>query len=89
MAEATNVLYDGKTYNDRKIALEAFQVAYDNKMSRTQILKRVTDAATAMKKANNALANAVAKSDWSVQDIQDFAQKAQSLQMAIKIIVTK
>lgn len=42
-----------------------------------------------MKKANSALANAIANSAWSFQDIQDFAQKAQSLQMAIKIIITK
>jgi hypothetical protein len=89
MAEATNGLYDGRTYNDRKIALEAFRLAHDSRMNRTQVLHRVTDAATAMKKANSALANAIANSAWSFQDIQDFAQKAQSLQMAIKIIVTK
>jgi hypothetical protein len=89
MGEATNGLYDGRTYNDRKIALEAFRLAHGSRMSRTQVLQRVTDAATAMKKANSALAKAIAKSDWSYQDIQDFAQKAQSLQMAVKIIVIK
>ena len=89
MAEATNGLYDGRTYNDRKIALEAFRLAHDSRMSRTQVLGRVTDAATAMKKANGALANAIANPTWSFQDIQDFAQKVQSLQMAVKIIVNK
>ena len=89
MAEATNGLYDGRTYNDRKIALEAFRLAHDSRMSRTQVLHRVTDAATAMKTANSALANAIANSAWSFQDIHDFAQKARSLQMAIKIIAAK
>jgi hypothetical protein len=88
MAEATNGLYDGQTYNDRKIALEAFRLAHDSQMRRTQVLGRVTDAATAMKKANSVLANAIANSAWSFEDIQDFAQKARSLQMAVKISVT-
>ena len=89
MAEATNGLNDGRTYNDRKIALEAFRLVHDSRMSRTQVLPRVTDAATAMKKANSALANAIAESAWSFQDIQDFAEKAQSLQTAVTIIVTQ
>lgn len=87
MAEATNGLYDGQTYNDRKVALEAFRLAHDSRMRRTEVLKRITDGATAMKKANNALAQAIANSTWSFQDIQDFAQKARSLQTAVKIIV--
>jgi hypothetical protein len=89
MAEATSGLYDGQTYNDRKIALEAFRLAHDSRMARTAVLQRVTDAATAMKKANSALANAVASPAWSVQDIQGFAQRARSLQTAVEIIVTK
>jgi len=89
MAEATNRLYDGQTYNDRKIALEAFRLAHGSRMRRTEVLKRVTDSATAMKKANGALAQAVKNSTWSFQDIQDFAQKARSLQRAVKIIVTE
>ena len=89
MAEATNGLYDGRTYNDRKIALEAFRLAHDSRMRRTEVLRCVTDGATAMKKANSVLAQAVENSDWSIQDIQDFAQKARSLQTAVKIIVTE
>jgi len=89
MAEATNGLYDGRTYNGRKIALEAFRLAHGSRMRRTEVLKRVTDGATAMKKANSALAQAVENSAWSVQDIQDFAQKAQSLQTAVKLIVAE
>ncbi len=89
MAVATNALYDGRTYSDRKIALEAFRLAHDSRMNRTQVLSRVTKAATAMKKANSALVNAIADSAWSFDDIQDFAQKAQSLQMAVKTIVNR
>lgn len=89
VAEATNGLYDGRTYNDRKIALDAFRLAHESRMRRTEVLKRITDGAAAMRKANNALAQAVANSTWSFQDIQDFAQKARSLQVAVKIIVTE
>ena len=71
MAEATNSLYDGLTYNDRKIALEAFRLAHSSRMRRTEVLKRVTDSAIAMKKANGALAQAIKNSAWSFQDIQD------------------
>jgi len=87
MAEATNALKDGRTYNDRKIALEAFQFAHGSRMRRTEVLKRVIDSATAMKKANGTLVQAVTNSAWSFQDIQDFAQKSYSLQTAVKIIV--
>jgi len=40
-----------------------------------------------MKKANTALAQAVESSAWSAQDIQAFAERAQSLRAAVKIIV--
>lgn len=89
MAEATNGLYDGRTYNDRKVALEAFRLAHGNRMRRTWVLTRVTDAATAMKRANGALTQAVENSTWSIQDIQAFAERARSLQTAVKTIVTE
>lgn len=87
MGEATNSLYDGRTYNDRKIALEAFRLAHDSRMRRSEVLKRVTTGATAMKSANASLARALEDSTWSFQDIQDFAKKAQSLQAAVKTFV--
>lgn len=89
MVEATNALYDGKTYNDRKIALEAFRLAYESHMRRTEVLERITGAAAAMKKANESLVNVISDSSWSIQDIKNFAEKAQSLQSAVKIIITK
>jgi hypothetical protein len=87
IAEATNVLYDGRTYDERKRASAAIDLVHGNRMQRTEVLKRVTDAATAMKKANAALAQAVESSTWSAQDIQAFAERAQSLRAAVKIIV--
>lgn len=87
MAEATNALYDGRTYNDRKTALEAFRLAHNSRMSRTQVLQRVTEAASAMKAANRALVAAIENKEWSFQDIQDFAQKAMSLQTAVDIVL--
>jgi len=89
IAEATNVLYDGRSYDERKRASDAIELVHDNRMRRTEVLKRVTDAATAMKKANEALAQAVEDSTWSAQDIQAFAERAQSLRAAVKIITTK
>jgi hypothetical protein len=89
MGEATNALYEGATYEDRKIALDAFRLAHNSRMRRTEILGRVTAAAAAMKKANEALTHTIADSTWSFQDIQEFAQKARSLQMAVKTILDK
>ena len=89
IAEATNVLYDGRSYDERKRASDAIELVHGNRMRRTEVLKRVTDAATAMKKANEALAQAVEDSTWSAQDIQAFAERAQSLRAAVKIITTK
>lgn len=87
MAEATSGLYDGRTYGDRKVALEGFRLAHISRMRRTEILGRVMKSAQAMKKANRALAKAFEEASWSATDIQEFAGKAQSLQAAIKIIV--
>jgi hypothetical protein len=87
IAEATNVLYDGRSYDERRRASDAIDLVHANRMRRTEVLKRVTDTATAMKKANAALGQAVESSSWSAQDIQAFAERAQSLRAAVKIIV--
>jgi len=87
IAEATNVLYDGRSYDERKRASDAIDLVHGNRMRRTEVLKRVSDAAAAMKQANAALAQAIESSAWSAQDIQAFAERAQSLRAAVKIIV--
>ena len=87
IAEATSVLYDGRSYDERRRASDAIDLVHGNRMRRTEVLKRVTDAATAMKKANAALGQAVESASWSAQDIQTFAERAQSLRAAVKIIV--
>jgi hypothetical protein len=87
IAEATNALYDGRTFDERKRASDAIDLVHGNRMRRTEVLKRVTDAAAGMKKANAALAQAVESAAWSTQDIQAFAERAQSLRAAVKIIV--
>jgi hypothetical protein len=89
IAEATNALYDGRNYNDRKIALEAFRLAHGNRMRRTEVLTRVVDAAVAMKQANIALARAVDHPGLSIQDIRSFAERARSLKNAATIIVAE
>ncbi|WP_158023270.1 hypothetical protein [Candidatus Nitrospira inopinata] len=88
MAEATNALYDGETYHDRKIALRAFRLAYENRMRRTEILSRVVEAAQAMKQANTAVVRAVDHFEWSVEDIRSFAERARSLKHLATIIPT-
>lgn len=87
IAEATNVLYDGRSYDERKIAATAVDLVHESRMRRTEILQRVTAAAIAMKKANDALAQAVESSAWSTSDIQTFAEHAQALRVAVKILV--
>lgn len=89
MVEATNVLYDGRTYQDRQITLDAFRLVHGSRMRRTEVLKRVTEGAAAMKRANRALVQAVANSAWSIQDIHDFAQRARSLQTTVNIVISE
>lgn len=88
LAESTNALYDGGTYNEREIALEAFRLAHGSKMRRTEVLTRVVDAAAAMKQANAAIVGAIDRPGWSVQDIRAFAERARSLKNAATLIVT-
>ena len=88
LAESTNALYDGGTYNEREIALEAFRLAHGSKMRRTEVLTRVVDAAVAMKQANNAIVDAINRPGWSTQDIRSFAERARSLKNAANLIVT-
>lgn len=89
MAEATNGLYDSRTYHDRQPALKAFRLAHDSRMRRTEVLQRVMDGAAAMKLANAALVHALANSTWSFHDIQDFSQKVRSLHIAVTTVATK
>jgi len=88
LAESTNALYDGGTYNEREIALEAFRLAHGSKMRRTELLTRVVDAALAMKQANKAVVGAIDGPGWSIQDIRAFAERARSLKNAATLIVT-
>src|SRR4029434_445287 len=76
IAEATNVLYDGRSYDERKRASDAIDLVHGNRMRRTEVLKRVTDAAGAMKKANAALAQAVESSAWSAPDSEAFRERS-------------
>jgi len=88
LAESTNALYDGGTYSEREIALDAFRLAHGSKMRRTEILTRVVDAALAMKQANRAVVGAINGPGWSTQDIRVFAERARSLKNAAHLIVT-
>src|SRR5262249_58731047 len=45
IAEATNVLYDGRSYDERKRASDAIDLVHGNRMRRTGGLKRRPDAA--------------------------------------------
>jgi len=89
MAAAANTLFDGRTYIDREVASQAFQLLHDNRMRRREILSRITNSAEAMKAANKALVQAVENTNWSLQDFHDFAVRTHSLQTAIKTLVNK
>ena len=89
VGQAADALASARTYNDRKNTLEAFRLAQSSRMRRTEVVTRVADTAKAMKKANDTLAQAVDNAAWSVQDIQSFAERARSLQTAVKTIVSE
>src|SRR5437867_645506 len=88
VGQASDALAGARTYNDRKTVMDAFRLAQSSRMRRTEVVARVSEAAKAMKKANDALAQAVEDSAWSTQDIQSFAERARSLQTAVTTIVT-
>lgn len=83
MVEATNALYDGANYTERKVALDGFRLAHESRLRRTEVLERVTKAAQAMKRANKALIQAVNNTDTSFAEIQDFVQRSRSLRAAV------
>jgi len=86
---AIGVLRDGKTSQARRESQFALKIAFENRVRRTHDLAKVQKAAIAMKKANTALANAIQDSKWSFDDLLDFAEKAESLQAAVKNSVKK
>ncbi|PYN85491.1 MAG: hypothetical protein DMD87_23230 [Candidatus Rokuibacteriota bacterium] len=88
VGQASDALAGARTYNDRKTVMDAFRLAQSSRMRRTEVVARVSEAAKAMKKANDALAQAVEDSAWSTQDIQSFAERARSLQTAVTTIVS-
>jgi hypothetical protein len=88
VGQASDALASARTYTDRKTTLEAFRLAQSSRMRRTEVVTRVADAAKAMKKANDSLVQAAENAAWSTQDIQSFAERARSLQSAVKTIVT-
>jgi len=85
-AEAMAAFDDATTYAQRKPALEALEMAYTSQLERTELLQRIVAAALAMKKANAALAQALNKPAYTIQDLQDFGVKCQSLQGASSIL---
>jgi hypothetical protein len=86
MDAATIAFNKAQTYDDRKVALDAFRLGHGNRLRLTEVLERITSAAKAMKKANRALALAVNDSSLSIAEIQEFVQKSRTLQAAVKAV---
>jgi hypothetical protein len=70
--------------NARSVALPALQYAVQGQVRRDEVQKRVSTSVTAIKKANAALADALANDRWSLEDVKAAASQAGALKPAIK-----
>jgi len=70
--------------NARSVALPALQYAVQGRVRRDEVQQRVSTSVTAIKKANAALADALASDRWSLEDVKAAASQAGALKPAIK-----
>jgi hypothetical protein len=68
----------------RSVTLPALQYAIQGRLRRDEVQKRVSTSVTAIKKANAALADALANDRWSLEDVKTAAGQASALKPAIK-----
>lgn len=74
----------GKSYHERSAAQNGIKLAFDARIIRNNDLLKTQNAARSMKRANASLVTAVQGSQWSLEDLIEFAEKAQSLQSAVQ-----
>jgi hypothetical protein len=75
---------DGAAVVARSVTLPALQYAIQSRLRRDEVQKRVQSSVLAIKKANAALADALANDRWSLEDVKAAAGAASELKPAIK-----
>lgn len=86
IAEASNAFQSRETFADRRVALDAFRLAFNGNVRRDQVVAQVAEAAQAMKKANTNLADVVERNEITFADIQDFAFRVARLKATVDIL---
>lgn len=87
LAEVTlTVAPEDSSYAERHGAGQAMRLAHDCRMRREHVIGRISEAAGAMARANDALRDAMTKSKFSFDDIQRFAERSQALSDAIAVL---
>jgi hypothetical protein len=74
---------DASAIGVRSFSLPALQYAVEGRLRQDEILKRISSAATAIKKANAALADALATDRFTLEDVKSVAGEAAALRPAI------
>ena len=75
---------DGAAVVARSVTLPALQYSIQSRLRRDEVQKRVQSSVLAIKKANAALADALANDRWSLEDVKAAAGAAGELKPAIK-----
>ena len=67
----------------RSVSVSALQYAVQGRLRRDEILGRISSAATAIKKANAALVEALEHDRWTLEDVKGLVGEAKELKPAI------
>lgn len=86
LGEASNAFQSRQSFADRRVALDAFRLAFNGNVRREQVVTQVAEAAQAMKIANANLAEVVERDEITVADIQDFASRAARLKATVEVL---
>ena len=86
LGEASSAFRSRQTFADRRVALDAFRLAFDGTVRREQVVAQVAEAAQAMKKANANLAEVIERDELTIADIQDFAARAARLKATVEVL---
>lgn len=84
---AVDAFDKGSTYEARAKTFTALTALHTARMRREEIVKRVHEAAVAMKAANAALVNAVERNETSRKDLEAFGTRADALYSAVELLI--
>lgn len=67
----------------RAVSLPALQYAVQGRLHRDEVLNRMASSAQAIKRANSALADALLKNDWGIEDVKGAVHESGDLKPAL------